>query len=47
MKQGNDESLTDMLARLADLLEVTDSCGASIIGYGVRNFIANRAEKKN
>ena len=47
MKQGKDESLTDALDRYDDLLEVADSCGASIIGDGVRNYDAKKKENLN
>jgi len=42
MKQGKDESLTDMLEIFADLVEVADSCVAITIGIGVRDYVANR-----
>ena len=47
MRQGKDESLTAVLERYDDLLDVADSCGASIVGDGVRNYVANKQEKMN
>ena len=47
MKQRENESLTKMVERFGDLLDVAKSCGASFVGHGVRNYVANNVENQN